>query len=246
MLVLHDITELRRADQVRRDFVANVSHELRTPLTAIRGYVEALADEPLAGRQRGSFSRSSRATRCAWSGSCAICSASRGSTPARRLLERADVPLPALVAAVEHDLRGAARARAASASTRPSPPRPRPCSGDPAKLHDVLRNLVENASNYSPEGGTIEITRAPRRTPASTITVADRGPGIPDADLPRIFERFYRVDRSRTRDPGGTGLGLSIVRHLVELHGGRVSAANRDRRRRGVHGPRCPTRRTRA
>ena len=100
--------------------------------------------------------------------------------------------------------------------------------GDPAKLHDVLRNLVENASNYSPEGGTIEIATPARRRRRSTITVADRGPGIPDADLPRIFERFYRVDRSRTRDPGGTGLGLSIVRHLVELHGGTVTAANRD------------------
>jgi signal transduction histidine kinase len=99
-------------------------------------------------------------------------------------------------------------------------------AGDAAKLHDVLRNLIENASNYSPEGATIEV--ASRRVDgAIAITVADRGPGVPEADLPRIFERFYRVDRSRTRDPGGTGLGLSIVRHLVELHGGRVSAANR-------------------
>jgi len=99
-------------------------------------------------------------------------------------------------------------------------------AGDAAKLHDVLRNLIENASNYSPEGATIEV--AARRTDGLiAITLADRGPGVPEADLPRIFERFYRVDRSRTRDPGGTGLGLSIVRHLVELHGGRVSAANR-------------------
>ena len=99
--------------------------------------------------------------------------------------------------------------------------------GDPAKLHDVLRNLVENASNYSPEGGTIEISSR-RQGAMIEIVVADRGPGIPAADLPRIFERFYRVDRSRTRDPGGTGLGLSIVRHLVELHEGTVSAANRE------------------
>jgi two-component system phosphate regulon sensor histidine kinase PhoR len=99
-------------------------------------------------------------------------------------------------------------------------------SGDPAKLHDVLRNLLENASNYSPEGGVIEVA-ASRTNGWVEIAVADRGPGIPAADLPRIFERFYRVDRSRSRDPGGTGLGLSIVRHLVELHGGRVTAANR-------------------
>ena len=99
--------------------------------------------------------------------------------------------------------------------------------GDPAKLHDVLRNLMENASNYSPEGGVIEVSSL-RAGHAVTITVADRGPGIPDADLARVFERFYRVDRSRARDPGGTGLGLSIVRHLVELHGGTVTAANRE------------------
>ncbi len=99
-------------------------------------------------------------------------------------------------------------------------------SGDPAKLHDVLRNLLENASNYSPEGGVIDVGAA-RTNGWIEITVADRGPGIPEADLSRIFERFYRVDRSRSRDPGGTGLGLSIVRHLVELHGGRVTAGNR-------------------
>jgi signal transduction histidine kinase len=90
-----------------------------------------------------------------------------------------------------------------------------------------LRNLVENASNYSPEGGTIEVASR-RRGGVIEVTVADHGPGIPEADLSRIFERFYRVDRSRTRDPGGTGLGLSIVRHLVELHGGTVSATNRE------------------
>jgi signal transduction histidine kinase len=88
---------------------------------------------------------------------------------------------------------------------------------------------MENATNYSPEGTTITV-RSERRGGRILITVADRGPGIPDADLARVFERFYRVDKSRTRDgrdPGGTGLGLAIVKHLVELHGGRVSAANR-------------------
>ena len=99
--------------------------------------------------------------------------------------------------------------------------------GDAAKLHDVFRNLIENAIHYSPDGGTIDVT-SHRRGDQVVITVADRGPGIPSADLQRVFERFYRVDRSRTRDPGGTGLGLSIVRHLVGLHGGQVSASNRD------------------
>src|SRR4029077_7280481 len=98
--------------------------------------------------------------------------------------------------------------------------------GDAAKLHDVLRNLMENASHYSPQGGTIEVA-SKRADEGIELTVADRGSGIPEGDLPRIFERFYRADRSRTTAPGGTGLGLSIVKHLVELHGGRATAANR-------------------
>jgi len=99
-------------------------------------------------------------------------------------------------------------------------------AGDPAKLHDVLRNLIENAVNYSPPGSTI--TLAARATDDQiAIVVQDEGPGIPEADLTRIFERFYRVDRARSREMGGTGLGLSIVKHLVGLHGGTVRAANR-------------------
>jgi signal transduction histidine kinase len=96
---------------------------------------------------------------------------------------------------------------------------------DPAKLHDILRNLVENAVNYSPEGTTVQVD-ATRRNGSIDIVVSDSGPGIPPADLTRVFERFYRVDKSRSR-PGGTGLGLAIVRHLVHLHGGTVTAENR-------------------
>jgi len=97
---------------------------------------------------------------------------------------------------------------------------------DPGKLHDVLRNLVVNASAYSPEDGTITVATR-REGNELSIDVLDSGPGIPDEDRLRVFERFYRVDKSRARDPGGTGLGLSIVKHLVELHGGRVSVTNR-------------------
>jgi signal transduction histidine kinase len=96
---------------------------------------------------------------------------------------------------------------------------------DPVKLHDIIRNLVENAVNYSPEAAEVRLSTA-RADDALTITVSDSGPGLPEADLTRVFERFYRVDKSRAR-PGGTGLGLAIVKHLVELHGGRATAANR-------------------
>ena len=97
---------------------------------------------------------------------------------------------------------------------------------DPARLHDIIRNLVENAVNYAPEGGLVRV-EAVREPDALVFRVLDNGPGIPMADLPRVFERFYRVDKSRSRAPGGTGIGLAIVKHLVELLGGTVRAATR-------------------
>jgi signal transduction histidine kinase len=97
---------------------------------------------------------------------------------------------------------------------------------DPAKLHDAVRNLTANAITYAPEASTIRIEAAPAGDQIA-IAVSDDGPGIPEEDLPRVFERFYRVDKSRARDPGGTGLGLAIVKHLVELHGGTARAENR-------------------
>jgi two-component system phosphate regulon sensor histidine kinase PhoR len=225
VLVLHDITDLRQANQVRRDFVANVSHELRTPLTAIRGYVEALLDAaPAEGQEREFLSiiarhtlRMERLVRDL----LRLARLDAGQEP----LVRAECDLMVLIGDVERDLvsrlsqrrlRIEARVEADAAAL----------TADAAKLSDVLRNLIENASNYSPEGGVIDVT-AERRDGDVVLRVADRGPGIPEGDLLRIFERFYRVDRSRSRDPGGTGLGLSIVRHLVELHGGQVTAANR-------------------
>lgn len=225
VLVLHDVTDLRRADQVRRDFVANVSHELRTPLTAIRGYVEALLDAPPEPDEARRFLdviarhtlRMERLVRDLLR--LARLDAGQES------IERASCSVSALVAAAVHDMQSAFDARRQSLAISIAD-EAATVTGDVTKLHDVLRNLLENAGNYSPEGGTIEITTQ-RAGHEVALSVADRGPGIPEADLTRIFERFYRVDRSRTRDPGGTGLGLSIVRHLVELHGGRVTAANR-------------------
>ena len=98
--------------------------------------------------------------------------------------------------------------------------------GDPAKLHDALRNLVANAITYAPERTSIVIATNQAQGRVA-LSVSDSGPGIPDEDLSRVFERFYRVDKSRARDPGGTGLGLAIVKHLIELHGGEVQAENR-------------------
>lgn len=224
VLVLHDVTDLRRADQIRRDFVANVSHELRTPLTAIRGYVEALLDAPVDAEESRRFLEV--IARHAMNMERLVRDLLRLARldAGQETIERRPVPVSALVGSVERDLKPLLDARRQRIATAIGDDVV--ADGDRMKLQDILRNLIENASNYGPEGGAIDIG-AHVRDGVVEISVGDRGPGIPEADLTRIFERFYRVDRSRTRDPGGTGLGLSIVRHLVELHDGRVSAANR-------------------
>ena len=228
VLVLHDITELRQADRVRRDFVANVSHELRTPLTAVRGYVEALLDDgtdtPDARRFLEIIGRHTLRMERLVRDLLRLARLDAGQEP----LEHVAVSVASLFDGVETELADALEGReqvverqiAEDAVT---------VLGDAAKLHDALRNLLENASNYSPADGHI-VMAASRHDDRIRITVSDRGPGVPEADLPRIFERFYRADKARSRgerDPGGTGLGLAIVKHLIELHGGTVSAANR-------------------
>ena len=228
VLVLHDITDLRRADQIRRDFVANVSHELRTPLTAVRGYVEALLDGVADPAQHRTFletiARHTHRMERLVRDLLRLARLDAG----QETLERVPCQVEALFHAVEVELADAIENRR-QVVTHEVASDAAVVSGDPAKLHDALRNLLENAINYSPEGSVI-VLASRRRDDRIQIIVTDQGPGIPEADLPRVFERFYRVDKARTRDrkdPGGTGLGLAIVKHLVELHGGRVSAANR-------------------
>jgi two-component system phosphate regulon sensor histidine kinase PhoR len=225
VVVMHDITDLRRADQIRRDFVANVSHELRTPLTAIRGYVEALADGDSDAEESRRF----------------LAIITRHTERMERLvkdllrLARLDAGQESLDV-VECDVRVMAHNVAAELARALDErhqrvsvaiaPGAETVRGDPAKLHDALRNLVANAVTYAPEHTMIDI-EATRRDREIAIAVSDVGPGIPEEDLSRVFERFYRVDKSRARDPGGTGLGLAIVRHLIQLHRGDVYAENR-------------------
>jgi two-component system phosphate regulon sensor histidine kinase PhoR len=228
VLVMHDITDLRRADRIRRDFVANVSHELRTPLTAVRGYVEALLDEgpdpadvrrflEIIGRHTLRMERLVRDL-------LRLARLDAGQEP----VEHVTCPVESLFGGVVADLSQVLEGREQTIEMRIAPDASS-VKGDPAKLHDALRNLLENATNYAPEGSVIGMA-SERNGQRMRLIVTDAGPGIPEADLPRVFERFYRVDKSRTRgarDPGGTGLGLAIVKHLIELHGGRVTAANR-------------------
>jgi two-component system phosphate regulon sensor histidine kinase PhoR len=222
VLVLHDITELRKADLVRRDFVANVSHELRTPLTAIKGY-EALLDDPEDADAREKF----------------LDIIHRHATRMERLvkdllrLARLDagqenvelVPcdVESLLRGIANDFEPIAAHKQQTVATTIAPDA-KTLTTDATKLHDIARNLIENAVNYTPDGGSIEVN-ADVREGRFVLTVADTGHGIAPDDLARVFERFYRVDKSRTR-PGGTGLGLSIVKHLVHVLDGEVAASN--------------------
>jgi two-component system phosphate regulon sensor histidine kinase PhoR len=224
VLVLHDVTTLRQADQMRRDFVANVSHELRTPLTAIRGYVEAVFDDSSNQATTEQFLqivlRHTAGMERLVSDLLRLARLDAHQEP----LERTPCSVRQLFTDVVTDLESAIEAKRLRIAIDLADEDCR-IQGDAHKLHDVLRNLVENAINHSPDGGDIRLG-ASAHDHSCTITVADGGPGIPAEDLARVFERFYRVDKSRTR-PGGTGLGLAIVKHLVELHGGEVTAANR-------------------
>jgi two-component system phosphate regulon sensor histidine kinase PhoR len=225
ILVLHDITDLRRADQIRRDFVANVSHELRTPLTAIRGYVEALSEGDVSAEESRRFLEI--ITRHTYRMERLVKDLLRLARldAGQETLEITACDTRALGDAVVADLMPAAGARRQHVEVSVAPGAEH-VRADPAKLHDVVRNLVANAITYSPENTTIHVDAVPLNGRVA-IKVSDTGPGIPEADLSRVFERFYRVDKSRARDPGGTGLGLAIAKHLVELQGGEIRAENR-------------------
>ncbi len=225
VLVLHDITDLRRADRIRRDFVANVSHELRTPLTAIRGYVEALLEAPLdpddTSRFLGVVARHAQRMETLVKDLLRLARLDAG----QEAIDRAACAVGQIWSGVAAELAPALEARRQTIHVDIAPDAGT-VAGDPVMLHDIFRNLVENASNYSPEGSAITLD-ARLDGDLVQLRVLDEGPGIPDGDLQRIFERFYRVDKARSRETGGTGLGLSIVKHLVELHRGDVEAGNR-------------------
>jgi two-component system phosphate regulon sensor histidine kinase PhoR len=224
-LVLHDITDLRRADRIRRDFVANVSHELRTPLTAIRGYLEALSDGGLEADEGRRFldtiARHTDRMQRLVSDLLRLARLDAG----QETLDIVRCDTRQLVQSVVTDLSHRIGDRHQTVVIDVASEAETLC-GDQAKLHDILRNLLANAVTYSPEGATVRID-ASRLDGAVALSVSDEGPGIPEDELSRVFERFYRVEKSRARDPGGTGLGLAIVKHLVELHGGRVQAENK-------------------
>jgi two-component system phosphate regulon sensor histidine kinase PhoR len=221
VLVLHEITELRRLERVRQDFVANVSHEFRTPLTAIQGFAETLlsgALEDPANRRRFVEIIRDHATRLARLTEDLL-ELSRIEAGELKL-EFQPVSVQQLVDSCVET--ASLKARAKELTLKVNVPEGLPTvRGDANRLQEVLQNLLDNAVQYTPCGGNIEVTAADSADQI-VITVSDTGIGIPQAEQSRIFERFYRVDAARSREAGGTGLGLSIARHIVEAHGGRI------------------------
>lgn len=224
VLALYDLTHIRKLEAVRRDFVANVSHELRTPLTVVRGFAETLVSDPVPEEERRVFSETIRAN------------AERMQRIVDDLLDLSRIesgrwaPRPAVL-----EVRSVANETIASWAAEAGrkqvnlvvrvAPGAEHILADPTAVRQILGNLVGNSLRYTPAGGEVEIF-AEQSAGGIMLGVKDTGSGIPAEHLPRIFERFYRVDPARSREAGGTGLGLAIVRHLVEAHGGRATATS--------------------
>jgi two-component system phosphate regulon sensor histidine kinase PhoR len=223
VVLFHDITQLKQLDQVRRDFVANVSHELRTPLSILHGYIETLRDNPKATRVEVArileiMERHSK--RLARLVDDLLVLAQLESAAANMQLGK--VRLAELFDNVVRDWESKFSEKELKLIVD-LPPRLPVVRGDQTRLQEVLYNLLDNAVKYSHPQGEIRLRAEPRGHEIA-LSVSDNGIGIGKDDLPRIFERFYRVDKARSRALGGTGLGLSIVKHIAQLHGGRVEA----------------------
>jgi two-component system, OmpR family, phosphate regulon sensor histidine kinase PhoR len=221
LLVLHDVTELRRLERVRSEFVANVSHELRTPLTCIKGYLETLLDGALDDRAHArrflevAGTHAERLDRLI-DDLLELSNIESGRvTMVPKRLELGDVVVG--VAAM-FERRTAQNQQTLECSVRPG----LVVHADRDRLVQILVNLVDNAVKFTPEGGRIAIEAVPGPVGRVAVRVRDTGIGIPSIDLPRITERFYRVDKDRSREVGGTGLGLAIVKHLIQAHGGEL------------------------
>ncbi|HEY7654098.1 MAG TPA: ATP-binding protein [Methylomirabilota bacterium] len=222
VMVLHDVTALRQLERVRTEFVANVSHELRTPLTAIQGYLETLLSGALEERENARrfleivLRHSERLGRLL-NDLTDLSNIELGKVTLRREAVRVAEVVASVLAII-----GPRAARTRVAVTAGIPADLPAVSADRDRLAQVLINLVDNAVKYTPEGGSVTVTAREMGDGMVEVAVADTGIGIPPADLPRITERFYRVDKARSRELGGTGLGLAIVKHLVVAHGGEL------------------------
>ncbi|MGH7778590.1 MAG: sensor histidine kinase [Candidatus Binataceae bacterium] len=225
VFVFHDITQLKSYETVRQDFILNLTHELRTPLSALYGYAETLVqgveDKQTQTRFLGIIDRQARRLARLLDDLISLSDLERGVSPLN--LEELE-PVAAITEAVEL-MRESARREGVSLEIDCPADLPR-IAGDRDRLHQVMVNLLDNAIKYTPRGGHVTVSARPASLNgaaaerAVVLMVADTGEGIPERDVPRLTERFYRVDRARSRELGGTGLGLAIVKHIVQLHRG--------------------------
>jgi len=221
ILVFHDITELRRLEQIRQDFVANVSHELRTPISSIKGYAETLLEGALEDKDNAReflsiiYQDSNRLANLI-NDLLDLSKIESGKMKMNFIPLEPVSMIRRAVAIMENQ----AQARSIAIKLNLTPDLPK-IKADETRFSQVMINLLDNAIKYTPENGSVVIT-ANVVNNALQIDVADTGIGISEKDLPRIFERFYRVDKARSREMGGTGLGLSIVKHIVQAHAGHV------------------------
>jgi two-component system phosphate regulon sensor histidine kinase PhoR len=225
--VFHDVTALQRLERSRRDFVANVSHELRTPLTAIKGYAETLRDGGLrdpaaAGEFVEVIHRHAERLRALIEDLLDLAAIEQG----RARISLAAVPVREAAGQAEATVRPAAAGKR-HRLTLDIPADLPPAHADRDRLAQVLINLLDNAVKFTPEGGRITLS-ARREGPHLVIAVTDNGVGIPAAEIDRVFERFYRVSKSRDRSEGGTGLGLAISKHLVQAMSGTIAVDSRE------------------
>ena len=224
LVLFHDITELKKMDQVRRDFVANVSHELRTPLSILRGYIETLLDSPKTPREELTrilrvMERHSKRLDLLAEDLLTLAQLESGNPNLQLGTLDLSSFLPEMVRDWEKKLTSKQLNMIVDVPTDLLPIRV-----DRTRLQEALYNLLDNAVKYSREHGEIRLS-ARQRDSEIELTVSDDGIGITKEDLPRIFERFYRADKARSPDKvRGTGLGLAIVKHIAQLHGGRVEA----------------------
>lgn len=226
LMLSRDVTAVEQAEFMRRDFVANVSHEIRTPLTVLSGFVETLQtlDLPRDERTRYLQMMGQQTQRMqTLVNDLLTLSRLEGSPPPG---PGEWTPLASLLAQCEQEARALAAVLGKSLDLRFPPPVEFSLAGTAAELQSAFSNLVSNAVRYTPGGGLVEVSALQQPDGRLAFSVRDTGPGVAAEHVPRLTERFYRVDRSRSRETGGTGLGLAIVKHVVQRHGGELHIAS--------------------
>ena len=222
--VFYDVTQIERLEKVRQEFLSNISHELRTPLAAIMAFVETLEDGAVDDKENnrrflGVIRRNAERMH-ALIGDILELSQIESGNVSVDLKRTAPAPI---VDAIFSSLSSNAAGRGVELDNRI--PSGAAVSADPARLEQMLTNLIDNAIKFNREGGRVTV-RLDKRAETDVLSVEDSGEGVAPDHISRIFERFYRVDRGRSREVGGTGLGLSIVKHLARLHGGEISVSS--------------------